>query len=130
MAKNSQFLNMSVKLSANPGGYSDPDAEELPETRRGLQRQLGPSEALAPEEPAHSPRQLGHGGRGTAWGGELPSPLFLDEPGEGFPVSLTGLVPSSHPFGGMRRVELPPSTQNNTLLYICMLGWDCRHRFP
>lgn len=61
---------------------------------------------------------------------ELPSPLFLDEPDEGFPVSLIGLVPSSNPFRGTRRVELPPRAQNNTLLYTCVLGWDCRHRFP
>lgn len=39
---------------------------------------------------------------------ELPSPLFLDDPDKGFPVSLRGLVPSSNCFGDMRRVELPP----------------------
>ena len=55
--------------------------------------------------------------------GELPSPLFLDVPDEGFPVSLIGLIPSSNPFGGTRRVELPPAPRiTPRYTFVCWAG--------
>lgn len=53
-AKNPQFLNVSIKFAANPGGCSGLDMEEPLKNQWGLQlrqRLLAPPAALAPMGP-------------------------------------------------------------------------------